>query len=275
MTGKICTKCAVFKTFDNFGKQSSTKDGLKYYCKPCEVARVRAHKVAHPEQEVAWRKKNAATDVRSLMPADATRECVVCFETKLLREFGKCSGRVDNIDTSCKDCVSARSLEYYQKNPEMMRQKTAVWRENNPEKAAELITRYRAENSERIKETTKEWRERNTEYLQARERIRLHTHRAEIYAKNAKRRAVRLKATPSWISRDQLMEIEALYEEAIRLTAETGIVHHVDHIIPLQGGTVTGLHVPWNLQILSAKKNLEKKNKLPPPSEWLAFYKVA
>ncbi len=72
------------------------------------------------------------------------------------------------------------------------------------------------------------------------------------------------RATPPWLTRTQKAEIKALYVEAARLTAETGTPHDVDHIVPLAGKTVCGLHVPWNLQILTQQANREKSNRHEP-----------
>jgi hypothetical protein len=55
-------------------------------------------------------------------------------------------------------------------------------------------------------------------------------------------------------------KIAAFYAEAARLTRETGIQHDVDHIIPLHGEAVSGLHVETNLQVLPATANRAKKN---------------
>ena len=69
-------------------------------------------------------------------------------------------------------------------------------------------------------------------------------------------------ATPKWLTDVQKMEIRLKYRLAIELSRATGERHAVDHIIPLHGDTVCGLHVPWNLQVLTQKDNLLKYNKL-------------
>lgn len=66
------------------------------------------------------------------------------------------------------------------------------------------------------------------------------------------------KATPSWADKES---IKQFYVEAQRLTKETGVLHEVDHIIPIQGKKVSGLHVPENLQILTAEENQRKNAK--------------
>ena len=69
--------------------------------------------------------------------------------------------------------------------------------------------------------------------------------------------AAKLKRTASWANEQA---IAAFYAEAKRLTDTTGVQHHVDHVIPLQGELVSGLHVETNLQILTAHENISKSN---------------
>lgn len=74
----------------------------------------------------------------------------------------------------------------------------------------------------------------------------------------ATRRARKLQATLKCLTPEDLEAIKEFYIVARWLTEAFEEDFHVDHIIPLNGKTVCGLHVPWNLQILTAKENLEK-----------------
>jgi hypothetical protein len=85
--------------------------------------------------------------------------------------------------------------------------------------------------------------------------------KVKVLAWANKRRAAKLQATPAWAD---FKAIEAVYQKAAQLTEETGIKHEVDHIIPLIHPLVQGLHVPENLQILTAKENMAKNNRFTP-----------
>ena len=69
-------------------------------------------------------------------------------------------------------------------------------------------------------------------------------------------------ATPKWLTAEDKMEIRLKYRLAIELSRSTNIRHAVDHIIPLHGDNICGLHVPWNLEVITQEENLKKYNKL-------------
>lgn len=79
-----------------------------------------------------------------------------------------------------------------------------------------------------------------------------------VRAKSAMRRSTRLQRTPAWADGEA---IKALYDLALRKEQETGIPHQVDHIVPLRGKFVSGLHVEYNLQILTEFENNSKGNR--------------
>jgi hypothetical protein len=82
---------------------------------------------------------------------------------------------------------------------------------------------------------------------------------AAASAREAARRAQKMRAMPRWASR---VAIEAKYEEAYRKTQETGQAWHVDHIVPLVSDVVCGLHCEANLRVIPWLENLKKGNKL-------------
>lgn len=74
----------------------------------------------------------------------------------------------------------------------------------------------------------------------------------------AKRRAAELQATPIWAQKDL---IEVFYEFSALLGQATGAEYEVDHVIPLQGVLVSGLHVETNLRVIPKHDNRVKANK--------------
>jgi hypothetical protein len=86
--------------------------------------------------------------------------------------------------------------------------------------------------------------------------------RPEIAAAgSANRRALKLQRTPSWLTDFDKLKIKCLYSVASMLTKHNNEPWHVDHVIPLQGDLVSGLHVPSNMRVLRGKENISKHNK--------------
>jgi hypothetical protein len=74
---------------------------------------------------------------------------------------------------------------------------------------------------------------------------------------NANRKAARLNATPAWAN---LNAIKAMYLKAQKMTAESGISYHVDHIVPLQSALVCGFHCEANMEVITGSANSAKRN---------------
>jgi hypothetical protein len=85
--------------------------------------------------------------------------------------------------------------------------------------------------------------------------------KVQVRADTKARRRKHRDATPPWLTRKQKSEIRQLYQIAITMTQTTGEQYVVDHIVPLRGESVCGLHVPWNLRVITQEENLKKSNK--------------
>jgi hypothetical protein len=88
--------------------------------------------------------------------------------------------------------------------------------------------------------------------------------KANTLANDAKRRAAKLQRTPAWLTVDDLWMLEQAYELAALRTKMFGFSWHVDHIIPLQGKLVSGLHVPTNVRVIPGIENVRKANRYAP-----------
>jgi hypothetical protein len=149
------------------------------------------------------------------------------------------------------------------------------WAQGN-EARAEYFREYNRR--EDVKDRKNEWYQENKEQViqaaatrpaQVKREYRnawKETHKVQIRADTKARRRKHRDATPSWLTRKQKSEIRQVYQIAITMTQTTGEQYVVDHIVPLRGTDVCGLHVPWNLRVITQEKNLVKSNKLVDPT---------
>jgi hypothetical protein len=177
------------------------------------------------------------------------RKCNVCFQEKSLEDYHNCKSFPLGKVYTCKPCAKAKSVGWNKEHKERKRTCAKLHYEGNKESYLE-----RAKNST--------WAKNNQERVKELSRLRWENSPEKYYAYTAQRRAKRLQAMPPWLSKKQLEEIGNIYRVCKKVSQTTGKEHHVDHVIPLQGENVCGLHVPWNLAIIPAKMNLSKSNKL-------------
>ncbi len=146
---------------------------------------------------------------------------------------------------------SEKAKAYRMKNPGKAAADAKAWRQKNPDAASRDSARRYAANRESEKARTGAYRQAHLD--QYREWERANTKARQ--AKNARRRARKLDATPGWLTAAQHEQIKTLY-----MTCPEG--YEVDHIVPLNHPRVCGLHVPWNLQHLTAEANRKKGNRI-------------
>jgi 5-methylcytosine-specific restriction endonuclease McrA len=98
--------------------------------------------------------------------------------------------------------------------------------------------------------------------IQAYRREYKKNHIDAVRADTSVRKRRHREATPKWITAEEKAAMRTMYMRARQLTKLTGERYVVDHIVPLRGETVCGLHVPWNLRVITQEENLAKSNKL-------------
>lgn len=138
-------------------------------------------------------------------------------------------------------------------NPGIDREACRKWHRNNAAYVKGKQAEWKAGNRDHIQAYNANWRAENPDYFSSWRTANLD--RCRSYLANYRGR--KANATPLWADADK---IAAIYAEATRLTAETGVPHEVDHVIPLAGKNVCGLHVETNLQVLTASANRSKGN---------------
>lgn len=180
----------------------------------------------------------------------------------------------DGRDTRCKACACTAAKAYAAANPERVKAyskeryyktrdeclaRLKVWFQENPEKARINRTKWRNTNHEKARAQEKAYAINNREKVLQRKREYSATNPHMGAKWEAKRRAYKLKATPTWADESAIAEI---YAECAAVSKATGIPHEVDHIVPLISDMVCGLHVEHNLRIIPRFDNRSKSNKL-------------
>ena len=170
--------------------------------------------------------------------------CKKCKQEECFEMFNKHKNTTDGLQPWCKNCTREYLNEYTKDNKQVLS----------------------AEAKLKKQEYNKSWRKANKDKKYLYDKEYLINWRSDNPEKSAihssKRRAAKLNATPQWLTEQELSEIDRFYVLRKILEEQLGIAHHVDHIVPLQGENVCGLHVPWNLQVIPASENISKSNKL-------------
>ena len=152
---------------------------------------------------------------------------------------------IDCLKSEWQNSVDKRSSYFaeYNKKEEVKEAKNK-WYEANKTK---VINTAKTRPAEKLRAYRNAWKENNKLQVRADTKARRRKHR---------------EATPKWLSRKQKSEIRQLYQIAITMTQTTGEQYVVDHIVPLRSEEICGLHVPWNLRVITQEENLKKSNKL-------------
>jgi len=153
------------------------------------------------------------------------KKCSKCGEIKALESFPKQKGHKDGRHSNCKQCRSEYDRSRY----------------DSKERSEAYYANHEVE-----KEARKEYYFNNKQ---------------DYYVRKAKRRAKQLDRTPSWLTEHDLLHIKCIYSVCDMLNREGNEPYEVDHIVPLQGKNVCGLHVPWNLRVVTRTENRSKGNK--------------
>ena len=236
---KYCPGCSTHKPTSAFGPRKQSKDGLRPRCNICrqvyQSAKWRKN-LAENRAEAAQRRRDKYRENPEKYRAETAKWRAANPRPKTPRVL------LSDEERSRRKTESRKRT--YEKNKVKVLAQAAQYRAEHKEEERRNRAAHYQKNKDRVAEVTKAYRLANRDLYRA---------------AGARRRAAKLQATPPWAD---LAAIAEFYSEAARLTTETGILHEVDHIYPLQGKDVCGLHVPGNLQIITRAENRSKSNKL-------------
>jgi 5-methylcytosine-specific restriction endonuclease McrA len=163
------------------------------------------------------------------------KTCTKCGFTGKYESFYKQAiNSKDGYQSHCKTCDNARKTAWKKANPQAAKIHSKIADANKYLKNRQVIAKRNLK-----------WKKQNP---------------AKMLAIDAKRRAAMLQRVPNWLTETDIIAIECKYSVCAMLNKFGVQKWHVDHIIPLQGKSVSGLHVPTNLQVITEAANLAKSN---------------
>lgn len=178
--------------------------------------------------------------------------CSTCKLSKDSSLFSKNKSSKTGFQLRCKTCVKAHykvvsqtvkeSVKAYQE----FKSKDPEWILSERVRKRALQKRLYKANPEKFKLVAKRYKHKNK----------------AAYANHQRIRGMAIKSMYNNLRESHKEAILNLYKFRDTLSTCSGEIWHVDHIIPLKGKNVCGLHVPWNLQVLRAKDNMAKHNKV-------------
>ena len=249
---KTCTKCGEAKQFDLFSKGKRYQHGRRPTCKSCDAAYVASRKSIRDKKQIESEERKMTYP---RIPDDM-KVCRCCLTVILKSKFSICRAIHDGYSNKCKECTRKN------RPSRVGCKKSSIW-----------WGKYYSSNSKRINEKNKgcllrsekakmRYEKNREDILEKNRSYRMLPSSKASHCERQKRREQRKRnATPSWLSDHDLKKVSYLYWLAQDLNLVSDQEYHVDHIVPLQGKNVCGLHVPWNLQILPASLNLRKSNR--------------
>ncbi|PPD55485.1 MAG: hypothetical protein CTY12_00485 [Methylotenera sp.] len=170
---------------------------------------------------------------------------------------GHIDRRLTSVSTCCT-CIRENHYTYYEKHRDTALNNIKKWSAANSNKVKEASSRYRINNPTANYHNHKKWYDTNKTQKLKYNRWWRNVNKDKLQSYNAIRRSQIKQALPYWADIDKILKV---YRRSVQLTKETGIIHHVDHIIPLSNELVCGLHVHYNLQVLIGTDNMSKGNK--------------
>lgn len=183
--------------------------------------------------------------------------CVKCGLNKASTEFSA-KDRSGRLDATCKPCRAAHTRAWAAANREKVKASRKAVYAADPEGAKAKVRAWQLANPAKTKANKDKWLEANRPAKYAASAAWRKANPGKRAAYVRARQSRQRHAVPAWANS---FFIEQAYDIAAKRSAATGIKWHVDHIVPLQGRNVCGLHVEHNLQVIPARVNIRKHNK--------------